>query len=37
VAIKQILDHLALKETSAEQITHPPGRAPPQLGLFDQA
>jgi len=37
VAIKQILDHLALKETSAEEITHPPGRAPPQLGLFDQA
>jgi len=37
VAIKQILDHLASKESGAEQITHPPGRAPPQLGLFDQA
>ena len=35
VVIKQILDHLALKETSAEQATLPPGRAPPQLGLFD--
>jgi ribosomal protein S27E len=35
VAIKQILDHLASKESSAEQATLPPGRAPPQLGLFD--
>ena len=37
VAIKQILGHLVSKETSAEQTTHPLGRAPPQLGLFDQA
>jgi hypothetical protein len=35
VAIKQILDHLASKESGAEQTTLPPGRAPPQLGLFD--
>lgn len=35
VAIKQILDHLASKESSAEQATLPPGRTPPQLGLFD--
>jgi len=37
VAIKQILDHLASKEMSAEQATLPPGRAPPQLALFRQA
>ena len=37
VAIKQILDHLASKESSAEQAILPPGRASPQLGLFDQA
>jgi hypothetical protein len=37
VVIKQILEHLLLKETSAEQATLPPGRASPQLGLFDQA
>ena len=36
VAIKQILDHLASKESGAEQATLPPGRAPPQLGLFDE-
>ena len=35
VVIKQILDHLASKEAGAEQSTLPPGRAPPQLGLFD--
>lgn len=35
VVIKQILDHLASKEASAEQATLPPGRAPPQLELFD--
>ena len=28
VAIRQILDHLASNETSAEQATLPPGRAP---------
>lgn len=35
VVIKKILDHLASIETSAEQATLHPGRAPPQLGLFD--
>jgi hypothetical protein len=35
VSIKQILDHLASKESSAEQATLPPCRAPPQRGLFD--
>ncbi len=34
--IRQILDHLASKDTSAKQVTLPPGRAPPQLGLFDE-
>jgi len=37
VVIRQILDHLASKETSTQQATRPPGKAPPQLGLFDQA
>ncbi|MFN3237966.1 MAG: hypothetical protein ACE37D_13015 [Pseudomonadales bacterium] len=35
VVIKQILDHLASKLTSAEQATLPPGSAPPQLELID--
>ncbi len=35
VAIKQILDHLASKKTSAGQAVLPPGRAPPQPGLFE--
>ena len=35
VAIKQIVDHLASRGTIAEQATRPPGRASPQLGLFD--
>ena len=34
VAIRQILDHLAAKE-SAKQALQPPGRGPPQLVLFD--
>jgi hypothetical protein len=37
VVIKQILDLLVSKETSAEQAVRPPGRALPQLVLFDQA
>ena len=34
VAIRQILDHLKSKEAT-DQARPPPGRAPPQLGLFD--
>lgn len=34
VVIRQILDHLAAKEP-AKQVLRPPGRGPPQLGLFD--
>ena len=34
MTIKQILDHLAAKQTSAQQAARPPGRAPPQLELF---
>ena len=34
VAIRQILDHLAATE-AAKQALQPPGRGPPQLGLFD--
>ena len=37
MVIRLILAHLASKETSDQQATLPPGRAPPQLGLFDQA
>ena len=35
--IQQILDHLKSKETVDHQARPPTGRAPPQLGLFDQA
>jgi ribosomal protein S27E len=33
-AIRQILSHLASRETRDEQATNPPGRAPPQLEMF---
>ena len=33
-AIRQILDHIKSKK-STDQARPPPGRAPPQLGLFD--
>lgn len=35
VVIRQILDHLETKEAADKQTRLPPGRAPPQLGLFD--
>ena len=35
--IRQILDHLKSQESTDQQATLPPGRAPPQRGLFDQA
>ena len=35
VAIRRILDHLKSKEATDQQTWPPPGRAPPQLGLFD--
>ncbi|MEQ8313003.1 MAG: transposase, partial [Gammaproteobacteria bacterium] len=34
--IRQILDHLKSKEKIDQQARSPPGRAPPQLGLFDE-
>jgi len=36
VAIRQILEHLKSKGATGQQARTPPGRAPPQLGLFDQ-
>lgn len=35
--IQLILNHLASQETTDQQASPPPGRAPPQLGLFDEA
>ncbi len=35
LVIRQILDHLKTKEEADKQTRIPPGRAPPQLGLFD--
>ncbi|MEX0963770.1 MAG: IS91 family transposase, partial [Pseudohongiellaceae bacterium] len=34
--IRQILDHLRSKESADHQADLPPGRAPPQIGLFDR-
>ena len=36
LVIRQILDHLKSKEPIDQQARPPPGRAPPQLVLFDQ-
>ena len=35
--IGQILEHLREKETEDSQVQRPPERAPPQIGLFDEA
>jgi hypothetical protein len=37
VVIRQILEHLRSKERADHQAELPPGRAPPQIGLFDEA
>ncbi|MCP5346666.1 MAG: hypothetical protein H7A04_07380 [Pseudomonadales bacterium] len=33
--IRRILEHLKNKEPDESQVQSPPGRAPPQIGLFD--
>jgi hypothetical protein len=35
--IRQILEHLRSKERADQQAELPPGRAPPQIGLFGEA
>ncbi len=35
--IRQILEHLRKKESEDSQAQPPPERAPPQIGLFDEA
>jgi len=37
VVIRQILAHLRKKESEDSQAQRPPERAPPQIGLFDEA
>ena len=35
MVIRQILEHLGSNESADHQAELPPGRAPPQIGLFD--